>query len=59
MKMAPVPVGAIAHGYVPGRSAVTAAEAHDGVEVVVQADLASFFPSVGFGRVRAIFAGLG
>jgi RNA-directed DNA polymerase len=54
-----VPVSPIAHGYVPGRSAVTAADVHVGAEVVVQADLASFFPSIGYGRVRAIFEALG
>ena len=54
-----VPVSPIAHGYVPGRSAVTAAETHVGAEVLVQVDLASFFPSIGHGRVRAIYKGLG
>lgn len=54
-----VPVSGIAHGYVPGRSALTAADEHVGSEVLVQVDLTSFFPSVGFGRVRAIFEALG
>jgi RNA-directed DNA polymerase len=54
-----VPVSSIAHGYVPGRSAVTAADVHVGAEVLVQADLASFFPSIGYGRVRTIFEALG
>jgi retron-type reverse transcriptase len=50
-----VPVSPIAHGYVPGRSSLTAADVHVGAEVLVQVDLASFFPSIGHGRVRAIF----
>jgi RNA-directed DNA polymerase len=54
-----VPVSGIAHGYVPGRSAISAADQHVGAKVLVQVDLASFFPSVGFGRVRAIFDALG
>jgi RNA-directed DNA polymerase len=54
-----VPVSGIAHGYVAGRSALSAADQHVGAEVLVQVDLASFFPSVGFGRVRAIFDALG
>jgi hypothetical protein len=54
-----VPVSGIAHGYVPGRSALSAADVHVGAEVLVQFDLAAFFPSVGFGRVRAIFNALG
>jgi hypothetical protein len=57
--LAVVPASPIAHGYVTGRSALTAADAHVGAEVLVQFDLASFFPSVGFGRVRAIFETLG
>jgi RNA-directed DNA polymerase len=57
--LAPVPVSPIAHGFVPGRSALTAAEVHVGSDVLVQVDLASFFPSVGYGRVRAIFDALG
>jgi RNA-directed DNA polymerase len=57
--LAAVPVSPIAHGYVPGRSALTAADVHVGAEVLVQADLASFFPSIGYGRVRAIYEALG
>jgi hypothetical protein len=54
-----VPVSPIAHGFVPGRSVLTAADVHVGAEVLVQFDLAAFFPSVGVGRVRAIFDALG
>lgn len=54
-----VPASPITYGYVRGRSAITAAGQHVGAEVLVQVDLASFFPSIGFGRVRAIFAALG
>ena len=57
--LAVVPVSPIAHGYVLGRSAISAADPHVGAEVLVQVDLASFFPSVGFGRVQAIFSSLG
>ncbi len=57
--LAPVPVSPIAHGYVPGRSALTAADVHVGADVLVQLDLAAFFPSVTFGRVAATYELLG
>ncbi len=53
--LAPIPVHAEAHGFVPGRSAVTGARAHAGAEVVINLDLASFFTTVSAGRVYGIF----
>ncbi|AIY00085.1 hypothetical protein ART_0486 [Arthrobacter sp. PAMC 25486] len=40
-----------AHGFVPGRSAVTGAAQHTGRDVVVNLDLVSFFAKVTAGRV--------
>lgn len=40
-----------AHGFVPGRSAVTGAARHTGQDVVVNLDLVSFFAKVTAGRV--------
>ena len=50
-----LPVEPEAHGFVPGRSILTNAQAHVGKAVVVNLDLENFFPSVGFRRVRAVF----
>ena len=48
-----------AHGFVPGRSTLTNARPHAGRDVVVNADLRDFFPSVGFARVRHLFGRCG
>ena len=48
-----------AHGFIPGRSIVTNALAHSGRAVVVNLDLAGFFPAIGFRRVRAVFERVG
>ncbi len=48
-----------AHGFVAGRSTVTNAAPHVGRAVVLNADLANFFPSVTFPRVRGMFRMLG
>jgi retron-type reverse transcriptase len=48
-----------AHGFVRGRSTVTNALRHVGRDVVVNLDLKDFFPSIGFHRVRGLFASLG
>jgi retron-type reverse transcriptase len=48
-----------AHGFVKGRSTVTNARPHVGRDVVVNLDLADFFPSITFPRVRGLFAKLG
>ena len=54
-----LPTHPAAHGFVPGRSTVTNATPHVGKDVLVNADLTDFFPSVTFGRVRGVFQLLG
>ncbi|MBA4062406.1 MAG: RNA-directed DNA polymerase [Isosphaera sp.] len=54
-----VPAHPAAHGFRPGRSAVTNAAEHCGRAVVVRLDLADFFPSVPAARVSRIFRTLG
>lgn len=54
-----LPTEEAAHGFVPGRSTVTNALPHAGKDVVINVDLEAFFPSIGFGRVRAMFRRLG
>jgi retron-type reverse transcriptase len=49
------PVTDQAHGFVPGRGILSNATPHVGKAVVVNLDLADFFPSVTFPRVRAVF----
>ncbi len=44
-----------AHGFIPGRSVVTNAVPHCGQRLVLNIDLADFFPSINFGRVRGLF----
>ena len=44
-----------AHGFVRERSIVTSAVNHCGKTWVFNADLADFFPSINFGRVRGLF----
>lgn len=48
-----------AHGFVPGRSTLTNSLPHAARDVVVNVDLEGFFPSIRFGRVRALFRRLG
>lgn len=48
-----------AHGFRKGHSILTFTAPHAGQAVVIRVDLADFFGSVGFGRVRAIFRALG
>jgi hypothetical protein len=57
--LAPIPVSAAAHGFVPGRSALTGARRHVGAEVVISLDLAAFFASVGAHRVYGRFRAAG
>ncbi|MBI3097721.1 MAG: RNA-directed DNA polymerase, partial [Planctomycetes bacterium] len=45
------------HGFVPGRSVLTNAQAHAGRRHVFNIDLRDFFPSINFGRVRGMFMG--
>ncbi|WP_200413049.1 reverse transcriptase family protein [Frigoribacterium sp. CFBP 13605] len=49
--LAAVPLHDAAHGFVPGRSAVTGARRHVGREVVIALDLTSFFARVTAGQV--------
>jgi RNA-directed DNA polymerase len=50
-----VPLHEAAHGFRRGRSIRSFAEPHTGMEVVLRADLADFFPSIRFGRVASFF----
>jgi hypothetical protein len=54
-----VPAHPAAHGFVPGRSALSHAGLHVGRAVVVRLDLREFFPSVGRRRVAETFRALG
>ncbi|SDP22929.1 Reverse transcriptase (RNA-dependent DNA polymerase) [Klenkia soli] len=51
--LAPIPAHPAAHGFVPGRSALTGARQHVGADVVLTMDLAAFFATVTAGRVWA------
>jgi RNA-directed DNA polymerase len=57
--MKPLPVHALAHGFVPGRSILSNALPHVGKRVVLNLDVKGFFPSVGFRRVKGVFTKLG
>lgn len=57
--LAAIPVSGAAHGFVPGRSALTGARRHAGAEVVITLDLAAFFASVGAARVYGLFRSAG
>lgn len=57
--LAPIPSHEAAHGFVPGRSTVTNAQAHVGQEVIVKFDLKDFFPSIHQSRVLGLFTSLG
>lgn len=48
-----------AHGFVPGRSCVTAAGCHCGEAVLLTADLKDYFLSVSIARVHGLFRALG
>lgn len=54
-----VPVSGVAHGFVRERGTLTNARSHTGKDVVLNADLKDFFPSITFPRVRGIFQQLG
>lgn len=51
----PLPIHGAAHGFVPGRSIVTNANVHIGADVIVQADIRDFFPTVTWRRARGVF----
>jgi retron-type reverse transcriptase len=55
----PLSVEAEAHGFVIGHSIVSNASPHVGKQVVINVDLADFFPSITFRRVRGLFKKLG
>ena len=57
--LALIPVHPAAHGFVPGRSAVTAAGVHTGSPIVISLDLEAFFSSLTAGRVYGIFRAAG
>ncbi|MEZ5303483.1 MAG: reverse transcriptase domain-containing protein [Verrucomicrobiales bacterium] len=48
-----------AHGFIRGRSTATNAAPHAGQQAVVNIDLADFFPSITFPRVKGMFGALG
>lgn len=48
-----------AHGFVPGRSTISNARLHVGRDIVVNLDLAEFFPTIAFPRVRGLFESIG
>ncbi|PYI66676.1 hypothetical protein CVV68_12740 [Arthrobacter livingstonensis] len=52
--LAPIPLHDCAHGFVPGRSAVSGAALHTGSEMVVNLDLAAFFAHVTPGKVFGV-----
>ena len=54
-----LPLAEPAHGFRVSRSIRTGAEPHVGQAVLVQMDLADFFPSVTFPRVRGLLIALG
>lgn len=54
-----LPVSEHAHGFLPKRSIKTGAEHHARKRVVVKMDLADFFPSITFARVRGLFVAMG
>ena len=57
--LAPVPAHEAAHGFVPGRSTVTNAAAHQGAALVLKFDLTDFFPTIHYHRVLGLFGRLG
>jgi hypothetical protein len=54
-----VPVHDCAHGFVAGRSCLSAAQGHAGEHIVITVDLKDFFLSTRISRVHAIFRSLG
>ncbi|MEM8875682.1 MAG: reverse transcriptase family protein [Planctomycetota bacterium] len=57
--LAKLPVHDAAHGFVAGRDIFTNAASHAGRPVVVNLDLADFFGTITFPRVRGVFKALG
>ncbi len=54
-----LPVHDAAHGFIRGRSTVTNADLHVGADIVINADLCDFFPSVTFYRAEGLFRSFG
>jgi hypothetical protein len=54
-----VPAHGAAHGFTPGRSAVTHARLHTRQDTVLRLDVKDFFTSIAAGRVHGIFRTLG
>jgi hypothetical protein len=54
-----VPSHDAAHGFVPGRSALSFARSHAGQHVVLRIDLEDFFPSIGAARIYRVFRSFG
>ncbi len=52
-------VDAAAHGFYAGRSIVTNARVHVGAAIVVNLDIADFFPTLTYPRVKGLFRKLG
>jgi hypothetical protein len=57
--VARLPVSPHAHGFLRGHSVRSNAQPHVGRRVLIQLDLADFFPSVHVGRVRGLLIALG
>ena len=57
--LAPIPVHPAAHGFVPGRSAVTGAAVHVGAAVVISLDLEHFFAAITAGRIWGMLRAAG
>ena len=57
--LAAVPTHPAAHGFVPGRSALTHAKLHAGRDVVVRLDLRQFFATITAGRVYGVLRTFG
>jgi RNA-directed DNA polymerase len=55
LKQAKPPRRSLAHGFEKGRSIITNAQLHKRRRYVFNLDLANFFPSINFGRVRGFF----
>jgi RNA-directed DNA polymerase len=55
LRKATPPRRTLAHGFEKGRSIITNAQLHKRRRYVFNLDLADFFPSINFGRVRGLF----
>ncbi len=55
----PIPVHDAAHGFVRGRSCLSAAQRHGGERIVIGLDLRDFFLTVPVGRVHGLFRCIG